>query len=123
VCATFSITRPFFKVTFCFFLAVLFSVFIGYRAEAAETGNDLFSALGSNLNLTVNKDSDQTKDLKSTDPQRLYSAQLMSTPHVRVSLSDTLKLFLNLRPIMKEYYDGRSNLDRACTTLGLDILF
>jgi hypothetical protein len=122
--STFSITRLFFRVTLCFSLAVVFSIFIGYRAEAAEAGNDLFNALRASLNLTVSKDAGQTKEVKRVDPQRVYSAELISTPHVRVSLSDTMKLFLNLRPIMKDYYyDGRNNLNRACTTLGLDILF
>ena len=119
----FSIIRLFFKVTLCFSIAVVFSIFIGYHAEAAEPGNDLFNALGSGLNLTVSKDAGQTKDVRSIDPQMVYSAQLLSTPHMRVSLSDTLKLFFNLRPIMKDYYDGRNALNRACTTLGLDILF
>jgi hypothetical protein len=121
---TSSTSRIICRVTLCLSLLVVFSIFIGYRAEAAEPGNEVYNVLGSGLNMTVSKDAGQTKDVKRADPQRVYSAELISTPHVRVSLSDTMKLFLNLRPIMKDYYyDGRNNLNRACTMLGLDILF
>jgi hypothetical protein len=114
----------FFCGLWIFFTLVVFPlVFVCPRAEAAESGSGVFSALGASLNMTVSKDTGQTKNPSSMDPQRAYSAEYMSTPHMRVSLSDRLKLFFNLRPITKDYYEGRNDLDRACTTLGLDILF
>jgi hypothetical protein len=120
---TFSKDR-FFCILSIFFSLVIFSlVFICPGAEAAEPRSSVFSALGASLHLTVSKDAGQAKHVSSVDPQRAYSAEYMSTPHVRVSLSDTMKLFFNLRPITKDYYEGRNDLNRACTTLGLDILF
>jgi hypothetical protein len=116
-------SRLIFRLSVLLSFVVIVLVFICPRAEATEAGKGLFTALGSSLSMTVGKDAGQKASVSSMDPQRAYSAELMSTPHVRVSLSDTLKLFFNLRPITKDYYEGRNEVNRVCTTLGMDILF
>jgi hypothetical protein len=105
-----------------FSLVVICLVFIIHHAEAADPGNGLFKELTSSLHLTVSRQVEQTKDI-SVEPQKVYSEEITSTPHVRVSLSDTMKLFFNMQPTSKDYYDKRNNINRACTMLGLDILF
>lgn len=116
-------SRLIFRLSVLFTLVVICLVFNGPRAEAAEPGSTLFSALESSLNLTVSKQVAQTKEISSVEPQKVYSEEISSTPHVRVSLSDTMKLFFNIQPTSKDYYDKRNNINRACTMLGLDILF
>jgi len=116
-------SRLIFRLSVLFTLVLICLVFIGPRAEAAEPGSSLFSALESSLNLTVSKQVAQTKEISSVEPQKVYSEEISSTPHVRVSLSDTMKLFFNIQPTSKDYYDKRNNINRACTMLGLDILF
>ena len=119
----FSRSLFFFRLSVLISLVVISLVFICPRAEAAEPGSGVFNSFESGLYMTVSNDAGQVKSVSSMDPQRAYSAGYMSTPHVRVSLSDTMKLFFNLRPIMKDYYEGRHDFNRVCTTLGLDILF
>jgi hypothetical protein len=112
-----------FRLSVFFSLVVISLLFITSYAEGAESGNGLFRALDPSLHITVGKGAGQTNSVGSVDPQKAYSEELIATPHMRVSLTDTLKLFLNLRPITKDYYEGRHDLNRVCTTLGLDILF
>ena len=97
-------------------------VFINPHAEAADSGDALLKGLTSSLHLTLSRQVDQTKNI-SVEPQKVYSEEVRSTAHVRVSVSDTMKLFFNLQPTSKDYYDRRNNMNKACTMFGLDILF
>jgi hypothetical protein len=103
-------------------LVVISLLFITSYAEGAEPASNLFKALESSLHVTVSKQVDRSKDI-SMEPQKVYSEETISTPHVRVSLSDTMKLFLDRQPASKDYYDVRNNINGSCTMLGLDILF
>ena len=119
---TFAISRFFSRLSIFSSFVLIFLVFMGSRAEAAEPGSGLLEALESSLHLTVSRQVEQTKNI-SVEPQKVYSEEITSTPHVRLSLSDTMKLFFNVQPASKDYYDQRNNINKACTMLGLDILF
>ncbi len=116
-------SRLIFRLSVFFSLVVICLVFIVPRAEAAEPGSAFLTSLESSLHLTVSKRVEQTKEISSVEPQKVYSEEITSMPHVRVSLSDTMKLFFNMKPTSKDYYDKRNNINGACTMLGLDILF
>ena len=119
---TFSRGCFFFSLPLFFSFLFVSVVLITTRAEASDAGEALFNGIASSLNVTVSKQVEQKKNV-NVEPQKVYSEEAASTPHVRLSLSDTMKLFFNVQPTSKDYYDTRNNVNKACTVLGFDILF
>lgn len=120
--------KTFSRGYFFFSLPIIFSflfvslVLITPRAEASGADEALFNDIASSLHVTISKQAGEKKNV-SVEPQKVYSEEAASTPHVRLSLTDTMKLFMNVQPTSKDYYDMRNNVNKACTMLGFDILF
>ena len=107
--------------TFAFLIVVCF-VFTTPRAKAAQSDNDFLTGLTSTLHLEAAKEPGKTEEPGITGDEKIYSKVLSSTHKIQVSLNENLKLFFNLQPTIREYYE-KLNTDKNCTMLGIDIFF
>ena len=106
----------------CILLIVFCCFFSAPAAEAAQSDSNLLADLRSPLHIEPAREQEQKEEPGIAGDEKLYSKVLSSTHKIQLSLNEHLKLFFNLQPTIREYYE-KLNTDKNCTMLGIDIFF
>jgi len=118
--------RLLFKLCCFFSFLIMCVVFNGSLAGAAQPEYALLRGLISSLHLEVTDGTGQTEQIGAINRDNIdnvFFKLLPSTSHVRVPLSDHLKLFFDVRSTLKDIYEKYNYHNKKCATLGIDIFF